>query len=92
MRWPPDTFLADKLAGLASAGLRVTVASRERAPGHGPAGVELMALPAVGDRSPAAAARAAADVCRLALRHPGKLRRLVRAVRARGHRRSRRSR
>jgi hypothetical protein len=72
--WPPDTFLARKLAGLAERGLRITVVATPGSPG-GPSlpGVEVVRMPdrrrALG-RVPAGAAR---EWLRLALAHPRRL-------------------
>ena len=46
VRWPPESFVAWKLEGLAARGLRVTVASRSIFdPAFSVPGVELMSLP-----------------------------------------------
>jgi colanic acid/amylovoran biosynthesis glycosyltransferase len=70
--WPPEPFLARKLAGLAQAGMRVTVASKEiRDPAFVLPGVAVLALDGRG------VPRALLDACVLAARSPRRLVRLL---------------
>jgi colanic acid/amylovoran biosynthesis glycosyltransferase len=78
VRWPPETFIAWKLEGLAARGVRVTVASRSVFdPDARLRGVELIALPSRPDNARAAARRVARQGLVLLCTAPRRLLKLV---------------
>lgn len=82
MRWPPETFVAWKLEGLAARGMRVTVASRSVFDaGAQVPGVELLTLPARPPSARSARRAVVAQGLTLLLTAPHRLAKLIRAVR-----------
>lgn len=82
LRWPPETFLQERFAGLAERGLRITVggdASRAEAEAASVPGVELCRLPKP-ERTAGNVIGALADGAALGLRRPRRLLSLLRAV------------
>jgi colanic acid/amylovoran biosynthesis glycosyltransferase len=79
--WPPETFLRQKLAGLAARGFRVTVAAEEVHPSVRIEGVSLLRLGHWQEKRAKTALFLARDALRLALKHPWRLRHLACAIR-----------
>jgi colanic acid/amylovoran biosynthesis glycosyltransferase len=84
VRWPPETFIAWKLEGLATRGMRVTVASKKvYDPDAEVPGVELLRLPPRPLTKGAALRTALVPGLALLVRSPRRLVRLVRGARRR---------
>lgn len=84
LRWPPETFLCDRFEGLVARGLSVTVAGelpQAGRAGDGPAGVGLVEV--LGPQGLGRdLAGALTEGSKLLVRHPRRLWRLLRAIRA----------
>jgi hypothetical protein len=78
LAWPPDTFLREKYAGLASRGVRVTVVTyRQSSPTFELPGVELVPMPTRGQPLRHVVRGLATDVARLAAHRPRRLASLI---------------
>jgi glycosyltransferase involved in cell wall biosynthesis/GT2 family glycosyltransferase len=82
VRWPPETFIQNKLSRLAARGMRVTVAS-SMAPDHPAqalAGIDLVRMPYWKESRLSQARGAAQDAMKLLIRRPARLRAALRAA------------
>lgn len=79
VRWPPETFIARRLRGLAERGVRVTVVTASRAPERdGP--IEIVRVPDWRELLLSSASRVAADGLAVAASAPGRLATILRAL------------
>jgi hypothetical protein len=81
LAWPADTFLRDKLKGLAKRGVRVTVvAAARRGPDESPPGIDVVRLPDTSARPLWLALTGAVDCARLVVTDRPRLGRVLAAT------------